>query len=83
MTHAVRAFATVQIETHLTSDDVQHGLICAEVPMDTEGLSSKIYVFNRIDGRLHSYNTFGGVRDEAQGEVWELVAEESNSIYDL
>jgi hypothetical protein len=51
--------------------------------MDTEGLSSKIYVFNRIDGRLHSYNTFGGVRDEAQGEVWELVAEESNSIYDL
>jgi hypothetical protein len=46
-------------------------------------MSSKIYVFNRIDGRLHTYNTFGGVRDAAEGDVWELVPEESNSIYDL
>lgn len=56
-------------------------LICGEVPIDAQ--RSMVYVFNRADGRVHVYNTFGGIREEGAGETWELLPESTQSIFDL
>jgi hypothetical protein len=64
-----------------TGDPDNTWLICGELPHDAE--KSQIYAFNKADGKVHMFKSFGGIREEGQGEVWELLAENMISIYDL
>ena len=47
-----------------SSDTEGIRLICSERPCEGSMQQSKIYVFNQVDGRVHTYNTFGGIREE-------------------
>jgi hypothetical protein len=70
ITHSVKPFSSVRIPG-LENEQVDNSkpqLICGEIPQDAE--KSLVYVFNRMDGKVHTFSTFGGVRDEREGETW-------------
>jgi hypothetical protein len=83
ITHSVKSYASVRIPG-LEGDeqDSKPKLICGEFPYPQEAYKSIVYVFNRLDGKLHTFNTFSS-KAESGEEAWELVPESTLSIYDL
>ena len=75
ITHSVKSYASVRIPG-------LPKLICGEFPYPQEAYKSIVYVFNRLDGKLHTFNTFSS-KAESGEEAWELVPESTLSIYDL
>lgn len=64
MTHSVKPFSTMKIDEFATINTAESEwqevegcrMICGEIPNDAQ--ESKIYIFNRIDGKVHTYKTF-------------------------